>query len=467
MEDAELKSRGCYLLRQHKQLILANGSERGEYVPMKEIFSKMHQLHDGIQLMKTYYPYHEGWQTKERISLCTKKKNVSYAWDYEYDDYHPLDIFEDNSSTLKEMTDIKCYGADIHFTLTMDINLADDEIRAVFERFRGFGRIYFRINHESNGSWFTHNKEHTFEEVADFFVRCHYIIKSISREFYTVFSITADVNTHENRVLSKNLKLNKKELNKALKHADYWSMDKYVSLHFGWPFTKMTSEFKNHYWSISTEQWWRFVEETYLQMILSNAGVLKPLFINEFNSDSDVDGFEKQAEVIREVYERIRDGELDWIEGITLYQFRDRGGLGLEIENDRGSATILPALAQYREVISTFKDQIKDDRDEIEENVFSFEWHNMSDIRGVHISDLKGLYRIKNITEVPYYIFFVETGEWHYLSSDEELISKEEELCIFIPPYEGKGAKLEYSYTIVNVKKWISEVLIEYTEKEK
>jgi len=106
------------LKRNKCQLILANGSERGEFVPLDYVFSQFKGIHDGVQLMRTYYPEDDSWNPYKRISTVSKKERVSFAWDYEYEDYHPFDVFENKSATLDQMELIKLYGSDIYLTLT-------------------------------------------------------------------------------------------------------------------------------------------------------------------------------------------------------------------------------------------------------------------------------------------------------------------------------------------------------------
>lgn len=71
-------------------LILSNGSERSDFVPLPHIFETLKRYHDGFQIMKTFYPYDSLWNTKRRVSEVSEKKNTNYAWDYEYDDYQAL-----------------------------------------------------------------------------------------------------------------------------------------------------------------------------------------------------------------------------------------------------------------------------------------------------------------------------------------------------------------------------------------
>lgn len=64
---------------------LGDGSERGEYVNQDYILNKMGRPHRSISLMYCYYPLDK--EFPGRISEVMKDEDVSFAWDYPYDDY--------------------------------------------------------------------------------------------------------------------------------------------------------------------------------------------------------------------------------------------------------------------------------------------------------------------------------------------------------------------------------------------
>lgn len=445
----------CKLVKEPKQLILGNGSERGEFIPMKDVFGAFKKPHDGIQVMKTYYPNHDGWNTQDKISKSTKMENVDYAWDYEYDDYHPLDIFEAESVTLAQLQDIKKYGSDIHFTLTMDAHLKDEEIEQIFEKLKGFGRIYLRINHEENGYWFEHNKTYSRKEVAEFFVRCHKIVKRISSEFYTVFSVTADEFRPEAGVLADKLDLGEGKLKEALACADFWSIDKYISLNFGWPFYELQHKPDDQCFNINEDQWWNIVEETYLQMIECNDGIMKPLFINEFNSDSDVDGFDGQASKVKNIYEVFLKRQISWLKGIVMYQFQDDGGLGLVSCNEKGELQRHPSFESYKETISQRKESIceRDNSD------ISFRWLNSEIIEGVSVKLSEKITGFTNRNAYTVFLYQEDNGEWTCLLPGESANVQTDKISIFVPPYDKEGT-LQYTCNIDDMNYWLHNLMM-------
>jgi uncharacterized protein YacL (UPF0231 family) len=426
------------LKRKTPRLILSNGSERGDFISLDHIYTKLDRIHDGIQVMKTYYPYEECWSVSKKVSEITAKNGVSYAWDYEYEDYHPFNIWSTDSNTLSEFQQIKSYGSDIHLTLTIDLGLNDEDIALIAESLKSFGSVFIRINHEANGNWFRYNQQHTYKEINDFFVKCHKIIKNVSSKIFTVFSVSADVFMEDRIVRADRLHLSKDEMAEALQIADYWAIDKYTSLNWGWPFEQtITSESKT-YFKGDIDEWWRIIEECYLKMIWLNDRVAKPLFISEFNSDSDVDGYEGQAETIYRVYSKIADGEYDWLAGIVLYQYRDFGGLGLE-KGCNCEFQTLPSLNKYKESVNKFKYSVETSEQEWHKKDFTFTWENTDFIRGLSIGNVCGK-TFRNTFDIPVFIMSGDQQRWQRINTGYYLeIECSNSVNLFIPPFLKNG----------------------------
>lgn len=454
-----MELRRVQLKRMKSQVIISNGSERGEYIPLDYVFSQFERIHDGVQLMKTYYPNDESWSDSKKISEVTKEKGISFAWDYEYEDYHPFNIWSENSSTLQEIEEIKQYGADLHLTLTMDLSLDENEIRKIAESLRGYGKIYLRINHEMNGSWFRFNTQHTFQEACDFFVKCDRIMKQVNCNIYTVFNLSGDCFTEEGIVRDEPLRLGENELLAALKAADYWSIDKYTSLHFGWPFENVKREEMKQYFQGTVDLWWQIVTEMYIKMIWKNGLVAKPLFINEFNSDSDIDGEDGQADNILSVYKRLADGEYEWMEGIAMYQFRDFGGLGLE-KGDKMEFQQMPALKTYKEALNGFPYQFNKGEKEWERKDFTFSWMDMDHVMGLSVDGLEEKKEFQNKFDVPMYVTWENGIVWKRLEREERLsLEGRDQIYLFMPPFKKEGGKLQYSKMVRNIKQQLEMMM--------
>lgn len=439
MRAEQLTLREAFAKKNKTQLILSNGSERGDYVDCVAMQKKFTSPHQGIQLMKTFYPNNPKWTTRDKISLVHPNPEVRYAWDYDYDDYHPLDVFEIDSASMQQCRQIKLIGADIHLTLTIDTELQDEQLIKIFEKLKPFGLVYLRINHEANGTWFTHNKRSSYKQVSDFFVRCHRLIQIYAPNVKTVFSLTGDIfvgNQIQSRVTHSLARLGLDQLGEALAIADYWSIDKYVSLNWGWPHTHPSTS--DQFFLGTVDTWWRLIEETYLLMINSNQGCMKPLFLHEFNSDADVVGDQGQVDAIAEVYNRILSSDFPWLEGICFYQFCDEGGLGL-VKKTKDVLTPTPAFKAYESVIKNLSPQIETTDCLVTDNVFTFEWKTSLQIKGINvsISDLETntVYRRKFMNSFSQSIYVVDSKGWFFVEPESEVDLSDSQFYIFIPPF--------------------------------
>jgi hypothetical protein len=448
MPSHALDIRACTAGRPRTKLIINNGSERGDYVDCRTMQRSFTSPHDGVQLMKTYYPSDPRWNSVTKISRAHPDPASTYAWDHDYDDYWPLDFDAQHGVCERQLREIKCIGADVHLTLTLDLSLADAELVAIFERLSHFGTVYLRINHEANGSWFRHHKLHSRKEIGAFFVRCHRLIQCHAPNIRTVFSLSADVfvGDQANSVVRQDLAcLRSSELREALCVADYWSLDKYVSLNWGWPHTSPGTS--GNYFKGSVDTWWRLIEETYLLMIFANGGVMKPLFLHEFNSDADVVGESGQAGAITEVYRRLQGSDLPWLEGICFYQYCDEGGLGL-LKGRDGAYAPTASMSAYGEVLRQAAPQIEVADAAWQHAHFSFGWHSSTDIKGLELRVPQNARRFTNRLDMPVYL--VEQDHWKLLEREEAGPVAGDTVQLFVPPTVARD-RLRYVNTVHEV----------------
>lgn len=326
---------------------LGDGSERGEYVSQDYIISKLGRPHRNINLMYCYYPLDRGWPA--RASLAHKSDAVSFAWDFPYDDYFPYTGGPGGSTDgepFLSMKDIRRHGQDVTLTLTMDCAVPDGHLVQIARELKPYGRMHLRINHEATGNWFAFNKRYSYQEVADFFVRFHNILKKEAPNIWTILCIGGGPGESPEGMPYE------KEFSDAVRAADIWSGDYYLALNWGWPYTVAERNGKTHK-RMDVESVFEancFSFERFKKM---NGGIPKPLVISELNADGDVTGPYDQAEMMKDFYFTVRDREAAWLSGLTCYQFRDRGRLGLETE-DPSNADIgieQPMLKVYRDVI--------------------------------------------------------------------------------------------------------------------
>ncbi len=446
--------------RKKPMLIMSNGSERGEFVPIGRIFSCTQRIHDGIQALKAYYPYEANWSPHHKISEVSRREEVDFAWGYEYEDYHPFNLNARGGDCRGQFEDIKRYGSDLHLTLAMDLSLGDRDIEEVIRSLGPYGRIFLRINHECNGNWFRFNKYHSYKEVNDFFVRCHRIVKANSSQIFTVFSLSGDFFAREKVVSDFFLRIAPDEMREALELADYWSLDRYSSLHYGWPFEQtINPESTNSYFKGTADDWWHLIEECYLSMIWHNGLKMKPLFINEFNADSNVDGLQVQAEIVGSVYDRLSRGDFAWLAGIAFYQYRDLGGLGLEKGNtDKFSEN--PVLEVYRRAVNTIRYHTKiEDWQEWPRGEYYFSWYNSDSIRGLCVRGAGEQKQFTNILPVPVYLV-LEEQQWVRLESGQACgINGQEQFFMLVPPYVDAADRIQYSFEVRDIKQALGRMM--------
>lgn len=323
-------------------LDLGDGSERGEYVCQDYILNVLGRPHRAVGLMYTYYPNDKEWSAN-KISETCKDMEIHFQWDYPYDDYFP---YGENGQPFEQMRDIRRHGQDVLLTLTIDCSLDDEVLRRVARELKPFGRMRLRINHECSGNWFTHNRRFSYEEVGKFFVRFANIVKEEAPNVKTVFC--AGMARNEDGSVE-----NEKEFAEAYRAADEWSSDAYLALHYGWPFDIAEKGGNSHNCGCVDDNFALF-KKTHKRLTELNGGVPKPMITAEFNADGDVTGAAEQGESVRRFYEKIRDDNAVWFRSVSFYQFRDRGRLGLEVEdpNNKQIGIPQPIMKVYRELLN-------------------------------------------------------------------------------------------------------------------
>ena len=324
---------------------LCDGSERGEYVNQDYILTKLGRPHRAINLMYCYYPNDEGWPLRASVAHA---HDAQFAWDYPYDDYFPYTGGlggNHEGPVFAQMRDIRRHGQDVCLTLTMDPYLSDEHIAAVARDLRTFGRITVRINHEATGSWFSFNKRASYETVAAFFVRACGVFHREAPNCKVVLCLDGCKELSEQKMVMEEI------FTEAAKAADIVSVDRYLALHWGWPNDVCTDARSAA--DYDTDDIYKLAKKSYRRYTVMNDGVKKPMVMSELNADGDVTGVFYQAEKVKRFCDLVKADREHWLSGFTMYQFRDRGRLGLEIEdpNNADNGIEQPVLATYKEII--------------------------------------------------------------------------------------------------------------------
>lgn len=330
-------------------LDLGDGSERGEYVNQDYILQVLGRPHRAVNLMYCYYPLDEGFPARASTLPLPDGKEAGFAWDYAYDDYFPYQggLEGDTSGEpFRSMRDVRRHGQDVILTLTVDCAVSDEQLVRITEDLRPYGRLMLRINHEATGDWFAFNKRYSYQQVADFYLRFHNIIKQHAPHIRTILCIGDDHPDENGKMKYED------EFAAAIAATDIWSTDTYLALHWGWPFDIAEPGGSTHKRSGNGETLKGFNYE-YSRFMARSDNQSRPFVISEFNADGDVTGPYEQAEQLADFYRRLPE-EAPCVTGVTFYQFRDRGRLGLEIEdpNNPDIGVAQPVLTEYKRILT-------------------------------------------------------------------------------------------------------------------
>ncbi len=343
---ADLKIKKVHMGPAQCALDIGDGSERGEYVNQDYMLQTLGRPHRAVSLMYCYYPNDEGWPG--RASVVHASDDISFQWDYPYDDYFTYKggingNLEDEP--FNYMRDVRMHGQDVLLTLTIDPKLTDDHIIAICKDLSTFGRVMLRINHEATGDWFSFNKRADYPEVAAFFAHCCEIIHEHAPNVQVIICLDGCSEVGEEKMKMEDIFAD------AARAADIVSVDRYLSLHWGWPYD-VCEDFSTSF-SKDVKEVYGLCKKSYERYTVVNNGVKKPMVLSELNADGDVTGAYKQADMVKEFCEMLKADKDKWLSGFTMYQFRDRGRLGLEIEdpNNKDVGIRQPVFDTYKEIM--------------------------------------------------------------------------------------------------------------------
>jgi hypothetical protein len=297
--------------------------------------------------MYCYYPLDKGWPA--RASTLVEPGKAGFAWDYAYDDYFPYQGGiggSTNGEPFASMRDIRRHGQEVILTLTIDCKVTDEHIVQIAKDLKLFGRLMLRVNHEATGTWFAFNKRYTYQQVADFYVRCGKIIKQYAPHIQTILCIGGAFKTKDGKLLYED------EFAEAIAGTDMWSTDTYLSLHWGWPFD-IAEPGGNSHKRVNNSDILSGLCFDFERFMARSGNKKRPFVLSEFNADGDVTGPYEQASQLLDFYNRLPKEAPD-VTGMTYYQFRDRGRLGLEIEDPNNSniGIAQPILEDYKKIMT-------------------------------------------------------------------------------------------------------------------
>ncbi len=326
---------------------LTDGSERGEYVDQDYILRQLGRPHRCINLMYCYYPNDEGWPVRAHDAHA--HDNITDVWDYPYDDYFTYKGGLNGSldgEPFNYMRDVRRHGQDVCLTLTIDPFVSDEHLVAICKDLSTFGRVLVRVNHEATGNWFSFNKRASYEQVADFFTHVCDVFHKEAPNCKLILCLDGCKNPDDEKMEMEDV------FAEAARHADIVSVDRYMALHWGWP-VDVAEEGGNTFSRSRVEDIYTMCKKSYERYAYVNGGLHKPMVLSELNADADVTGPYDQAEMFRRFADLLKEDGENWLSAFTMYMFRDRGRLGLEIEDPNNSDIGIrqPLMDTYRKLI--------------------------------------------------------------------------------------------------------------------
>lgn len=326
---------------------LGDGSERGEYVDQDYILNTLGRPVRAISLMTSYYPNDEGFPKRAHDAFAGS--DITFQWDYPYDDYETYKgglIGDKEAEPFNWMRDVRRHGMDVCLTITMDPFLDDKHIEAIADDLATFGRVMLRVNHEATGNWFSFNKRASYEEVAAFYERVCDIFHEKAKNVKLILCLDGFEKPDDEKLNMEDIFAG------AIRKTDIFSIDRYMSLHWGWPYDVANAETKNYY----REK----VENIYnngkraSKRFEAVAGEKRVMVLSEMNADGDVTGPYDQCDMMKEFCNMVKADKDEWLDAFTFYQFRDRGRLGLEWEdpNNKDVGIRLPLMDTFIDIIN-------------------------------------------------------------------------------------------------------------------
>ncbi|MBO4628485.1 MAG: hypothetical protein J5687_00905 [Treponema sp.] len=459
-------------------LDLGDGSERGLYVNQDYILQKLHCVHRGISLMYTYYPNDKEWPTR----ACNIKRETAakHQWDSPYENYFPYRGGREgllDNEPFNFMNDIRRHGMDVVLTMTIDPSLTEKDIIEIAHDLRPYGRVLLRVNHECTGSWFCYTRRATYQHIADFFVMvCRVMHEHAPNVKMILCAGLFDDAT--GKIEMEDIFL------EAHKACDIWSGDNYLSLHWGWP-NDIAKKPGTSFGNFDTEKTYQKFKKSVMRL-REITGMNKPMVLSEMNADGDVNGPYDQARKLRDFMERLETDPDKWLDGFTLYQFRDDGRLGLEITDPNNSDVGIeqPILKSYRESLHKPFFSKKFETAGALQLPVKLRWSNSEDAEGIELDvpvekdpHFAELYFKDDLIQAN---LMMEFGGWWFYKAPgvkcidlmsyffENKISKActMKLRIFAPPADGKnhpfGEGDDWLYNYYAELSSLPEIRLEY-----
>ena len=267
------------------------------------------------------------------------------------------------------MKDVRRYGQDVRLTLTADIDTPDEDLRAIADILKPFGKVELRLNHEANGNnWFRfaqnvgvksgQEQVDLYYAISDFFLRANRVMREVAPNIVLVGCYNGPGERTTMGVLAPGElpHLGLEELGLLYQHSDTMvSLDQYGSLHYGWPGHAIEDvpviDGVNHHdhqsFSLTSLELCETVIRPFHTFIEKLRGIPTRIDLGELDFDEDIHGPDIRTHLLYECYNWVQKNP-HVIGSVTFYELTDMGGLGLYRQKDYGNTTDLAASLQTR-----------------------------------------------------------------------------------------------------------------------
>lgn len=466
---------------------MSDGSERSDYLPQAKALDVLGSPHAGINLMACYYPKQEFWPERRLFSddvphyrhapkdeTAFTKMECLNEWT---DGYYNLDIKDPNCAVIQQMEDVRRYGQDVRLTLTADMDTSDDDLRAIAEILKPFGKVELRLNHEANGNnWFRFAQNvgalqgqkqiEKYYAISQFFLRANTVIRDVAPEVVLVgcYNGPGERTTMGELAPGELPHLTLEELGLMYQHPDTMvSLDQYGSLHYGWPGhtigTVPVIDGVNHQehqsFSLTSLELCETVIRPFHTFIEELRGKPTRIDLGELDFDEDIHGPEIRAHLLYECYNWVRKHP-EIVGSVTFYELTDMGGLGLFRQKAYGNLDELSSNIVtdfYKRVLKweEFEPKVETIRalSQNAENI-ELEWISSSDATGLEIELDPEQAKIDFLESTWKRIIFIDKSGTHsYLHTSAEKVNiprDTQSVRIFALPEDGRNNTC-HSYT--------------------
>ncbi len=466
------------------ELLINNGSERGDYVPFEKALELLGAPHCGVNLMACYYPKNKNWPNRK---LFHPEDVPHYRWglkdetdktklpssEYSTDGYYNLDFEDEKNDVVSQIIDSRKYGHDVTLTLTADCDTSENEIIEIAKIMKEYGVKKFRLNHEANGNtWFRFANQvgdpdknldeqcQIYQEISNFFIMAHKIFGKYAPETTLVACYNGPGELINMGKLEAGTfpNLGDNQLGPMYKLPnEIISLDQYGSLHYGWPGHvihdvpvkgNVTHDEHRSFFippEILCEKVFRGFRD--FMSTFRNEPDLR-INLGELDYDQDIHGPKETAKLILECYRWI-EANPEVIGSVVHYILADMGGLGLFQQSEYGNVHEFSS----NEVTEVYKDVMKwpvfqPGNSLVEElnstDSWTLYWKNFDDASGIQIDFEGESYSNINFKENYWkrIIWVLENGEEIYVHSEASKIdipSNAKLLKLLILPPDGKN----------------------------